>query len=137
MDTVEVGHIKGQRHRRKDKRTRTEKATRYGRWSRSERLELELDMIKDKDKANNYSNIACLIMTGCTPPLFFPTMPEIFRPCRIFLAVYPFQRRDFSHHAGSFPVIFPFPSLYTGKTISLLTEGNLAYIMIKKRCGCR
>ncbi len=42
--------MKGQGHRRKDKRIWTKKATRYG-WCPRREDRLELDRIKDKDKA--------------------------------------------------------------------------------------
>jgi hypothetical protein len=60
-------------------------------------------------------------------------------PCtgRRFLVTFPFPRRDFFHHAGVFPVIFPFPTLQyiPGKLLFLLMKGIRAYLMEKNAAG--
>jgi hypothetical protein len=50
-------------------------------------------------------------------------------------AVFPFTQREFSHHAGIFPVISPSPLSVSGKLPSLLTDGITAYFMPKKAVG--
>ncbi len=92
----------------------------------NDRIELQLDRIKDKDKANDYLIWhSVVILPSCTPPSL------LFGHVGMFPTMSHFQ-------GGIFPTMsefFPIPILYAWKNPSFVDGRIRAYLMQKNAVG--
>ncbi len=78
---------------------------------------------KGEGKSRPIRRMPAVLKFPCTGRRFLSPKPEFLRSYQNFSGRFPVPTASFYFHpAGIFPVIFPFPTLYTGKTPAPLDE---------------